>query len=309
MISYRLFIAIFILPLLFSCQGLLTTSKLTPNDSTQAINASPSPSSTLEPESSSSPSDKTSLVFTKTSFNIPAGFCDGTSVLRLDLFGRTRCNIHIESRDPKIGFAVSYNLLEAHSGPGSLIESNKVKEDQTIEIEVPLNTALNISEAGIERVCGRCYEHGSGNVVERFINGKLNQTITIKDAQQTITLESPTFPNCQVPEPPDCFPDSQSHKLYYHPELFTTVSGVIYNDAKQPLEQAIVTIRSLNSSVAYEKTFTTSKDGKYSFALVPAGIQIEFIINKKGYAEQSRLIQFEEVKDKTHQIDFALSTS
>lgn len=84
------------------------------------------------------------------------------------------------------------------------------------------------------------------------------------------------------------------------PSAFATVSdisivestffnGQVFNDNGSSLSGVQINAKSLNSSVAYEATTTTDSNGKYQFALAPAGVQIEITASKSGYATRRRV--------------------
>ena len=66
-------------------------------------------------------------------------------------------------------------------------------------------------------------------------------------------------------------------------------NGFVFDDKNLPLKGVTITARSLNSSIDYQVSTTTSADGSYIFNNVPSGIQVEFIASFKGYTSRRRV--------------------
>jgi hypothetical protein len=68
----------------------------------------------------------------------------------------------------------------------------------------------------------------------------------------------------------------------------TIINGVVFDDNQQRLGEAIVKVKSLNSSVPYEATTLTSV-GTYLFNNAPPGVQVEVTASKPGYTTRKRV--------------------
>lgn len=68
----------------------------------------------------------------------------------------------------------------------------------------------------------------------------------------------------------------------------TTFNGKVYDREGKPVDGAIVTAKSLNSSVPYEVR-TTTAGGTYAFNNAPGGVQIEITLTVPGAAPRSRV--------------------
>ncbi|MGV3524355.1 MAG: carboxypeptidase regulatory-like domain-containing protein, partial [Candidatus Sericytochromatia bacterium] len=68
----------------------------------------------------------------------------------------------------------------------------------------------------------------------------------------------------------------------------TTFNGKVYDDDNTPLSGVTVTVKSLNSSVPYEATASTVS-GTYAFNNAPAGVQLEIVASRDGYATRRRV--------------------
>ncbi|PIW17125.1 hypothetical protein COW36_09970 [bacterium (Candidatus Blackallbacteria) CG17_big_fil_post_rev_8_21_14_2_50_48_46] len=68
----------------------------------------------------------------------------------------------------------------------------------------------------------------------------------------------------------------------------TTFNGKLFDDLGQPLNGALVKVRSLNSQVPFEAETLTS-GGTFAFNNAPSGVQIEITISKPGFASRKRV--------------------
>lgn len=67
------------------------------------------------------------------------------------------------------------------------------------------------------------------------------------------------------------------------------IRGKIYDDTGKLVEDALVSIVSLNKSVPYESS-TRALKGEYLFPRNPAGVQLAITASKPGYASRTRLV-------------------
>ncbi len=63
--------------------------------------------------------------------------------------------------------------------------------------------------------------------------------------------------------------------------------GQIFDEQQRPLNDALVKVISLNSSIPYE-TQTLSVNGEYTFNNAPPGVQLAISASKAGYITQTR---------------------
>lgn len=88
----------------------------------------------------------------------------------------------------------------------------------------------------------------------------------------------------------------------------TIVSGTVYDDAGAPVDGAVITVKSLDTSVPYTATATTSQ-GSWVVNSVPEGANVEIVGTKDGWTSRRRVGSFQTNANVKNTIDFGGATA
>ena len=126
-------------------------------------------------------------------------------------------------------------------------------------------------------------DQGYARQVARTYRGYLNKLLAETDGGSASSTGSvygvdPITGVPVIPDPMATLPPNQDDISVVEK---TSLNGKIFNDAQQPVEGAVVTVRSLNDSVDYDVSTTTTA-GTYAFNNAPAGVQVEITVTLPG---------------------------
>ncbi len=145
-------------------------------------------------------------------------------------------------------------------------------------------------DRGYARQVARTYRAYLNQLLSETTGGNGSQTGSVYgiDPLTGVPVQFPTPGSTTSPEAtpmPNPFPTAQDDISIVEK---TSFNGKVFDSTNAPLDGATVTARSLNTAISYEVETTTSK-GTFAFNNAPAGVQIEIIVSRPGYAQMRRV--------------------
>lgn len=147
-----------------------------------------------------------------------------------------------------------------------------------------------VGDRGYARQVARTYRAYLNQLLSETHGGNGSQTGSVYgiDPLTGVPVQFPTPEATSTPEAtpmPNPFPTAQDDISVVEK---TSFNGRVFDNTNMPLDGVTVMARSLNSSINYAVETTTS-NGTFAFNNAPAGIQIEIVVSRPGYAPMRRV--------------------
>lgn len=84
------------------------------------------------------------------------------------------------------------------------------------------------------------------------------------------------------------------------------IAGMIYDEEGAPVDDALITIKSLSGAAPYNAT-ATSQDGSWVVNNVPEGVNVEIVASKAGWTSRRRVGSFQASSSERRSVDFGAS--